>query len=394
VTRQDLVQNFQDQIETALLSTEVESGPTPEFQIEFVLVRGKMGVTFLYRLLTSTVQYAEILNAKMARIMPGPSPMDICYIKYQLWGLLPNKKKIAYYAMQKSFKNNQSAMRLKGVKNPHAMMGQLNSTGTTIQADKGKSVSVFTWLTTLQAADGFTMFPKVLPCRNGQIELWHNVAHTQEVKAWATTALTKIARLSQISIDKDRKRAEELFTHPEKVMDSIEKMKSEVSVPTARSVLMDFQPTVPNVVTTSQTGKQGHRHQSRRPRNAQNHVKLVFDLDEETAVSALTTADAKSASTKKSSGRSRPPKSATEIASGTQNTAQATDLTEEKLAKSAAAKAIETANALTNKFPAKGKSAYEGACDIIEEKYGNRIPVVENSAASDSSNADWGNHVG
>ena len=125
-----------------------------------------MGVTFLYRLLTSSVQNAETLNAKMARIMPGPSPTDICrYIKYQLWGLLPNEKKIAYYAMQKSFNNNHSAMRLKGVQNPHATMGQLNSTRTKIQEGKGKTVLV----TTLQAADGFTMFPKVLPCRNGQI---------------------------------------------------------------------------------------------------------------------------------------------------------------------------------------------------------------------------------
>jgi hypothetical protein len=149
VTRQDLVQNCQDQIETALLSTEAESGPTPEFQIEFFLVCGKMGVTFLYMILTSSVQYAEILNPKMARITPGPSPTDICYIRYQLWDLLPNKKKIAYYAMQKCFNDNHSAMRLKGVNNPYAMMGQLNSTGTQIQAGKGKTATVFTWLTML-----------------------------------------------------------------------------------------------------------------------------------------------------------------------------------------------------------------------------------------------------
>jgi hypothetical protein len=128
VTRQDLVQNFQNQIETALLSTEAESGPTPEFQIEFFLVRGKIGVTFLDRLLTSSVQNAKTLNAKMARIMPRPSPTDICYIKYQLWGLLPNEMKIAYYAMHKSFNDNHSAMRLKGVQNPHATMGELNLT--------------------------------------------------------------------------------------------------------------------------------------------------------------------------------------------------------------------------------------------------------------------------
>jgi hypothetical protein len=123
--------------------------------------------------------------------------------------------------MHKCFnEDNHSAMRLKGVNNPHAMMGQLNSTRTQIQAGKGKTATVFTWLTTLLAAGGFTMFPKVLPCRSGQIELWHNVAHTQEAKAWATTALTEIARLSQVSIATDRKRAEELFTHPYRVSNS------------------------------------------------------------------------------------------------------------------------------------------------------------------------------
>jgi hypothetical protein len=117
-------------------------------------------------------------------------------------------------------------------------------------------------------------------------------------------------------------------------------------------VLADFQPTIPNVVTTSQKGKQGQR-QSRRPRQAQTQVKLVFDLDEVTAVSALTTADAKSVSTKKSSGQSRPAMRASAVASEEPNSAQAIDLTEEGLAKSAAAKAIATANMLTQKFPAK-----------------------------------------
>jgi hypothetical protein len=184
----------------------------------------------------------------MAKIMPGPSPTDICYIKYQLWGLLPNEKKIAYYAMQKRFNDNHSALRLKGVQNPHEIIGRLNSTGTQTQAGTSKEVLVFTWLTTLEASDGFTMFPKVLPCKSGQIELWHNIVHTQEAKAWATTALTEIARLSRVFIEQDRQRAaEELFTHPDRVYERLEQSKKEVLVPTTRSVLMDFQPTVPNV---------------------------------------------------------------------------------------------------------------------------------------------------
>ena len=201
VTRQELVQNFQDQIANTLVSTISESGPIPEFQIEFFRVRGQ-AVTTLYRMLASSASNAETLNAKMARIMPGPSK-DIIYIDYEVWSLLPTPTKSAYYKMQRDFADNHSALRLKGVCNPQSIIGRLNAAGTQIQHGNGKEVSIYTWLTMLVAADGFTLFPKVLTCTNGEIELWHNVAHTQEAKAWATTALPEIARLSKVDLQKD-----------------------------------------------------------------------------------------------------------------------------------------------------------------------------------------------
>jgi hypothetical protein len=105
VTRFDLVQNFQDQIWNALATTVDKSEPIPEFQIEIFHAHGKTGRTRLYRMATSSVECANILNTKMMQIMPSPSA-DILYIKYKVWDLLRNSKKTAYYDMQKSFADN------------------------------------------------------------------------------------------------------------------------------------------------------------------------------------------------------------------------------------------------------------------------------------------------
>jgi hypothetical protein len=68
VTRFDLVKNFQDQIENALASTIANSGPIPEFQIEPCQVHGKSGVTRLYKMLTSSVAFADILHERCLRL--------------------------------------------------------------------------------------------------------------------------------------------------------------------------------------------------------------------------------------------------------------------------------------------------------------------------------------
>ena len=262
VSRFDLVDNFQDQIAHALWSTIHESGPIPEFQIEPSQVNGVAGLTRLYKMLTSLVPYAVILNAKMAKIMPKPLRKEIMYISFQVWDLISKEKKIAYYGMQKNFSDNHGAMLLKGVRNPQAIIGKMNKTGTQI-AKKGKEVSVYTWLTRLMATDGYRLFTKVLPSRNGEIELWHNRSHSQEAKAWATTALAEIARLYQVVTNKKtyRARADALFTQPDTVYATVAKLKTEVSLPTARNAYMEFQP--PSATTQTKTAQQGYRNKRR-----------------------------------------------------------------------------------------------------------------------------------
>ena len=174
--------------------------------------------------------------------------------------------------MQQSFLDNHVAMRLRGVNNPYAIIGKLNAAGTQTSS-KGAEMTVSIWLTSLQAADGFTLFPKVLPCANGEIELWYNIIHAQEVKAWVTTALADIARLARLDTATDWKRAKELFAFPDKVQASIEKMKHEVSLPRARTAYLDFQPPVINTkaqlntrnvggISDNPTGIDGHHNLS------------------------------------------------------------------------------------------------------------------------------------
>jgi hypothetical protein len=103
-------------------------------------------------------------------------------------------------------------------------------------------MSIFTWLTKVKSSDNWNLFPKVFPSDNGDIELWHHMSHEKEARAWMSTALAKIARESGIDIEHNRSEAKAMFTHPEKVWQSLAKLRRGVSHPVQRSVYMDFRP--------------------------------------------------------------------------------------------------------------------------------------------------------
>ena len=370
VTRFDLMKNFHDQIANALALTVDESGPIPEFQIDIFPAHGKTGRTRLYRMVTSSLQCAEILNAKMTKMMPSPT-VDISYIKYQVWDLLPNSKKIAYYDMQKSFNDNHGALLLRGVRDPQAIMGKLNATGTET-SNKGQDRTIYKWLTMLKAADKFTLFPKVLPNVNGEIELWHHISHAQEARAWATTALAEIARLSKVAIMTDKERASELFTNPEKVQQSIDMLRHEVSLPQARSAFLNYQP--PVRTNDSRQERQGPRNR----RTRTGPPKLVFKLNAiDEATNKVPEARAEPVAKAWQSRRNQMiPQSKADGKSASNIPIESSDSSEEASARNAAATAIATANQLTQKYPSPGNTAHQGMYDTIADKFGNLIPVV------------------
>ena len=91
-----------------------------------------------------------------------------------------------------------------------------------ISSGPAQGISIFTWITRVKAADGCPMFPKVFECVEGDIELWH-VTHDLEVRAWMSTALAEIARMSGMLLDNDRARAEVMFRKPENVWTHLER---------------------------------------------------------------------------------------------------------------------------------------------------------------------------
>ena len=103
-------------------------------------------------------------------------------------------------------------------------------------------IKIETWLTKVQTNDKCNMFPKVFPCKNGDMELGYHVSHNQEVQAWLTTALAEIARLSGIMLSNNQSDAGEMFKTPDKVWASLDRLNRGVSLPAQRSVFMDFCP--------------------------------------------------------------------------------------------------------------------------------------------------------
>jgi hypothetical protein len=173
----------------------------------------------------------------------------------------------------------------------------------------------------------------------------------------------------------NKDRAEALFFNPAKVKERIDKLKTGVSIPKAISECMEFQLPVTNPV--NQGGQRQNQRSKRRSQGRYNNVKLVFDIDSKSATQVSTMSEAETAASRKSTHWTKKTAQRSGASTGgVSNKNKAQDTTEEGLAKAAAAKAIQTADTLTKKFPSKGKTAHQGAYTTLEDKYGNRIPVV------------------
>jgi len=292
--------------------------------------------------------------------MPKPTT-GISYIPYNVWELLEKQKKLDYFDMQSTFASHHNALRLNGINDAHLPLAHTST------SRKAKVLTIFEWLSTLKAADGCLLFCDVSPSKNGEIELWHHVSHTNEAKAWLATALAEIARLSGIHLETDRPSAEDMFKNPDKVWQNLDRMNRGVSLKAQRSFFMEFSPPRQATITTP-TGKRGQG------RLVPAHVKLVFDLEDDTVVSLLSTDDATSRSSSnrrlgKRRGQSHGVRSAASV-----TPAQVDHC--ENAAKADAAKAVAVANAAIKKFPSQYKTAHQGDYFTTPDSFGNLFPVV------------------
>ena len=128
---------------------------------------------------------------------------------------------------------------------------------------------------------------------------------------------------------------------------------------------MEFSPPRPATVT-SPSGKRGQG------RRVPTHVKLVFDIEDDTVVSVLSMDDAQSRSSSRRSGRRSGLKRIPSTASvtSTQANPQAT------AAKAEADKAIAAAQAAIKKFPPQFKTAHQGDYFMTADSFGNLIPCL------------------
>ena len=113
VARHDMAENFELQIINALSPTRRDSGPIPEFEIEVYSMHDGGGRVRLYRALTSSISNVQLLNKKLAVIMPKPTS-DISYIPQKVWESLLRPKKTEYYKMQQNFALSHNALRFVG----------------------------------------------------------------------------------------------------------------------------------------------------------------------------------------------------------------------------------------------------------------------------------------
>ena len=276
VARHDTAKNFQKQITDSLSASGRATGTIPDFQIEVFTSGGDGGRSRLYRMFASSVQNVSILTEKMAMIMPKPS-MDIFYIPQKVWTALEASKKKEYLVMQAEFDKSHNSRVLTGLKNTKLQLPRATAGGA--KAESAQGFSIYTWLTRVQANNGYTMFPKVFECDNGDVELWFHMSHEKEAGAWMSTALAEIARLSGIELVSNRRSAEAMFVNPDKVWTSLDKLNNGVSLPAQRSVYMDFSP--PMGIVTFPTRPNMSRRQRKRP----SQLQLVFDIEAASTVS-------------------------------------------------------------------------------------------------------------
>jgi hypothetical protein len=360
VARHDMTENFELQITNALVAKTQISGPIPEFEVEVYSMHGSSGRVRLYRVFASSITDVQILNEKLAVIMPKPTA-DISYIPQKVWESLLRPKKTEYYNMQRHFALSHNALRFVGLKNARQLLAKT--------AQNVPAISIFTWLTRVRSTDNFILFPKVFLCDDGDIELWYHMSHDKETRAWLSTALAEIAKLSGINWEINPAAADAMFKQPLKVWNSLAKLKRGVSLPAQRSVFMEYSPPTGIITFPTRAAVQN------RQRQGSKSFKLVYDMDVATTVSALTNDDTKSRASSKSrkSARNR----ANKVAKATASTANSQAVSSEQLAaKAAATQAIAIADAAVTKYPPKAPLAHQGAYDTISDAYGNRLPVV------------------
>ena len=352
VARYDLADLFTEQVKT-MLAFGTQTGPSaPSFQFEpFIMYRNKQK-TKVYALYASSPEDAEALTNIMVKVFPNPAPEKLTFIPVKLWNVLDSEKKTAYFEMQRDYSESHNAIRFQGIIDGNIVLPLASRT------NRG-NLTIIQWMAQLQTKSGFPLFVKVSQCHHGEIELWHHVSQTNAAKAWLSTALAGIARLSRIDFLSERGAAEAMFKHPSKVWASMETLKNVGSLTAQRDKFMDFTPPMKSTSTVA-SGTTQTKKRAKKP--ASKALRLSFTTDDQDSVSVL--------SEEMEAKRKAPKRSAKQRAG-----AHSAAIDSNDAALKASRKACYDATKLMEKYPPHVRNP-GGDYFTIPDKYGYPIPIV------------------
>ena len=208
-----LVDSFNNRLGVALLSLKCKSGEIPEFKCDVGTIYNKKTPTKVYRPLTNSKSNVKVLQQLLNTIWPSPMN-DVSFIPYSIWEVLSEDKKRVYRDMQESFTGNTRVITLPGIQN--SLLKINTSMPSTVDPNPAHMMISY-WISTRKATDMTNLCFKVSNSTNGVMELWLHKWHFIEAKAWATTALQKLAQLSGIDPMVEKYLAEEMFQTPGRV---------------------------------------------------------------------------------------------------------------------------------------------------------------------------------
>ena len=287
VTRHDLADNFHERLSLMYLSNPAAWKDLPEFQIEAKTVyRGKHGAAKLYRIM-SAKDDVELLQVLMRLLMPNPTA-DVSFIPKNVWDSLPTKKKDEYFLAHKNFSESHNALIFRGINDARCIIRPSHD-----------DMSIIDWIRGLLTSDGQNLFYRVEPCLNGEMELWHSVAHEKEAKVWLSSALVIIGSMAQdeYGLPETCDNYDTIFKSPDKVRTKLDTYHHGVFLPETRQIYLSFDPkaAVSTPLKAGSARRTNHNSRSKK-------LKLVYDVDLDEVASVLsheeTTAVAKVAAIK------------------------------------------------------------------------------------------------
>ncbi|WP_317205911.1 hypothetical protein [Janthinobacterium sp.] len=270
LAEQKLLENFNYQLRSALESSTHDE--VPEFQCDILTMYNGKDPTRVIRMMTNTRANVGSLQKHTSALLGKPS-IHLTFISYKVWDGLNEEKKTAYRGMQQQFASNVCALVLSGLRDPSL---DVNACMPSRQVPEPGKISILNWVKATKSSDKTNLFSKVSLSPNGGIELWHFKSHVKEAREWVKLALPAIAMLSGIAFGDERERAEVMFLNPDKVWKQLDEGRKVDSIPSQRSIFMDFQPP-----TTSVQSKRGVRNNKRQPRVPMKGEKMQLQFDME-----------------------------------------------------------------------------------------------------------------